>query len=471
MLRFYLRTSHSMLFLVLLLLLALSGCNIGQNAQPERKEGTTVESIDTKNEQSPSVYVNNREANTVQIIDPTTYSVVSTIDVGEQPTYLQVTPDGRYTYVVNSKSEDVSIIDTKINEVVKTIPVGKTPKGVNFTTDGKWAYVINEGEDTVTVIDVKQMEKTTVIKTGKFPHNGISSPDSSKFYVTNTASNSISVIDTESQSVIKTIEDVKDLPHNVSITPDGKTLWVTLTKSNALGIVDLEKEKMVETIPVGTGHHVIDLTNDGNLAYVANIGDDSVTVIDTKSKDVVKSIQVGQGPHGIAITPDNKKVYVPVTEENKLVVIDTPTNEVTQTIETEAFPFFTATVGSHGTSYYTKKSMAADNHSEETVSETQEAPDDSTKDSSKTVLESSPLIKTDKTYSYTFNKVGKYAIHCAPHPYMTMTIIVDEGEKMDEQKVEIKDYTFLPETMKITPGTTVKWINKDTVEHNAVIEK
>ena len=197
----------------------------------------------------------------------------------------------------------------------------------------------------------------------------------------------------------------------------------------------------------------------GYFAYVANIGDDTVTVIDTASKEVVKSIKVGQGPHGIAITPDNKEVYVPVTEENKLVVIDTTTNEVIQTLETDAFPFFTATVGSRGTAYFTEESMKEIHHSEGNSSETQES-NDSQQEASKTVLESSPLLKTDETYTYTFNEAGEYAIHCEPHPYMTMTVIVKDGEKMEEQTVEIKGYTYTPETLEITPGTTVKWVNK-----------
>lgn len=54
---------------------------------------------------------------------------------------------------------------------------------------------------------------------------------------------------------------------------------------------------------------------------------------------------------------------------------------------------------------------------------------------------------------------------------MTMTVIVKEGDWMKEQTVEIKDYTFTPGTIEITTGTKVKWVNKDTVQHNAVIEK
>lgn len=176
------------------------------------------------------VYVNDRDANAVQVIDPKNNKIIETIQVEKKTTYNEVSPNGKYDYVVNSGSENVSIINTQTDQVVKTIPVGKTPKGVNFTPNGKWAYVINEGEGTVTVIDTQAMKPMGKIEVGKFPHNGVSSPDSSKFYVTNTGSNSVSVIDTSTQKVINTIEGVNGAPHNINITPDGNTLLVSLTE-------------------------------------------------------------------------------------------------------------------------------------------------------------------------------------------------------------------------------------------------
>ncbi|HCR55431.1 TPA: hypothetical protein DIV49_00505 [Candidatus Saccharibacteria bacterium] len=37
---------------------------------------------------------------------------------------------------------------------------------------------------------------------------------------------------------------------------------------------------------------------------------------------------------------------------------------------------------------------------------------------------SGPLLSTDKTYSFTFDKVGTYGYHCAPHPHMKGTVFV-----------------------------------------------
>lgn len=38
----------------------------------------------------------------------------------------------------------------------------------------------------------------------------------------------------------------------------------------------------------------------------------------------------------------------------------------------------------------------------------------------------SPMLANGKTYSYTFDKVGTFTYHCAPHPAMKGTVIVTE---------------------------------------------
>ncbi|GGJ88886.1 hypothetical protein GCM10007063_09280 [Lentibacillus kapialis] len=290
------------------------------------------------------LYVNNRDASGIQVINPNNNKVIDAIQVGRKPTYNEVSPNGKYDYVVNSGSENVSIINTQTNQVVKTIPVGKTPKGVNFTPDGEWAYVINEGEGTVTVIDMQSMKPVGKIEVGNSPHNGVSSPDSSKFYITNTGSNTVSVIDTSTQTVVDTIEGVNGAPHNINIIPDKNTLLVSLTSENAVGVIDLDKEKMVTTIPTGVGHHVIDITPNGKYAYVANIGTDFVSVIDLSKRKEIKEIKVGKGPHGIAVTANGERAHVAVSMENKVAVIDTSNNEVVDNITTEEFPFFVSTI-------------------------------------------------------------------------------------------------------------------------------
>ena len=65
-------------------------------------------------------YVLNRDSHSISVIDTATDSAVATIDVGDGPTSLAVTPDGRRLYVVLAAGI-VQAIDTTLNESRPTL--------------------------------------------------------------------------------------------------------------------------------------------------------------------------------------------------------------------------------------------------------------------------------------------------------------------------------------------------------------
>ena len=78
------------------------------------------------------VYVANAVADTVSVIDTRTNTVIKTIDVGDQPGTLVISPDSKLVYVANFGSDSVSVIDIETNMVIATIPVGDQPAGITF---------------------------------------------------------------------------------------------------------------------------------------------------------------------------------------------------------------------------------------------------------------------------------------------------------------------------------------------------
>ena len=51
-----------------------------------------------------------------------------------------------------------------------------------------------------------------------------------------------------------------------------------------------------------------------------------------------------------------------------------------------------------------------------------------------------------------------------------LPLVADDGSKEDDKIVEISivKYKFVPETVTITPGTTVRWINKEKRQYHSV---
>jgi YVTN family beta-propeller protein len=71
--------------------------------------------------------VANELFNTVSVISTATNTVTTTVQVGNLPFGVAVTPDGQHAYVTNLVDNTVSVIATATNTVVATVPVGSTP--------------------------------------------------------------------------------------------------------------------------------------------------------------------------------------------------------------------------------------------------------------------------------------------------------------------------------------------------------
>lgn len=116
------------------------------------------------------VWVVNRGANTISVIDAANDSVLTTFESGgEFPIRIKFTPDGKQAFVSNAKSNEVAVIDAATRTIVGKVPVGVMPVGIQMDPTGRRAYVANTNDDKVTVIDVATHAVITTFTTGKEP--------------------------------------------------------------------------------------------------------------------------------------------------------------------------------------------------------------------------------------------------------------------------------------------------------------
>jgi len=86
------------------------------------------------------LYVANRLAGTISVIDTRTMRVVHTWNVGGSPDMLQVSADGRQLWVSNRFDASVSVINTRTGKVLHVIPVGVRPHGLTlFPQPGRYS--------------------------------------------------------------------------------------------------------------------------------------------------------------------------------------------------------------------------------------------------------------------------------------------------------------------------------------------
>ncbi len=122
---------------------------------------------------TPRVYVPNSGSNTVDVIDPKTYKIVSHFAVGRQPQHVVPSWDLKSLWVLNDLGDSVTHIDPVTGEKGRTLPV-EDPYNMYYTPDGKFAIVVAERLRRLDFRDPKTMK---VVSSTPVPCRGVDHMD------------------------------------------------------------------------------------------------------------------------------------------------------------------------------------------------------------------------------------------------------------------------------------------------------
>ena len=308
------------------------------------------------------VYVPNRAANTVSVIDPATLKVVDTFKVGINPQHIVPSWDLSQLWVANNAEgrTDGSLtpIDPKTGKPGKSVLVDD-PYNLYWSPDGQYAIVVAEAYKRLDFRDPKTMEMKFSIATPQC--GGINHADFSidgKFALFTCEFNgSVTKIDMVNRKVLGTLKlspyfDRPDallliaapgkkpryvpdpsqpgadicttpgMPQDVRISPDGKLFFIADMMADGVHVVDGDTFKQIGFILTGVGAHGIYPSRDGKSMYVANRGSNkirgtpngkgSVSVIDFATRTVTKTwaIPGGGSPDMGNVSADGKHLWL-----------------------------------------------------------------------------------------------------------------------------------------------------------------
>jgi YVTN family beta-propeller protein len=178
----------------------------------------------------------------ISVIDTTSLSVVTTIDVGYYVSNLVVSQDGTKLYAalyvgssVPSYEGLIVVIDTATYEVLDDVAVGYGAYGIGLHPNGTRMYVASFGTDTLYVVDTTNYEIVAEVPVDHMPYIALVSHDGSKVYVENYGSTTISVVDTTTNTETKRIE-IGSSPSYMNFTPDGSRLYLGTAGGDLVGI-------------------------------------------------------------------------------------------------------------------------------------------------------------------------------------------------------------------------------------------
>lgn len=116
------------------------------------------------------LYVCNREAETISVIDTGKNAVVGTIKTGKGPVRIAASPDGKTIVYALMHDKQVGIADAAGRKQIATVQLQGSPVSLTLSPDGSTAFASAEEDDTVYVVSVPQRKIIKTIKTKAGAH-------------------------------------------------------------------------------------------------------------------------------------------------------------------------------------------------------------------------------------------------------------------------------------------------------------
>ena len=249
-----------------------------------------------------TLYVALSEENSIAMVDVASLKTIGKLNAGEDPETFAVHPNGNL-YLSNEDDAKATVVNPATGEIIEEIRVGLEPEGVAVSPTGEFVLVTSESTNMVHVIDVKQHKVVSNIIVAARPRGLAFNKTGSLAYVSREIGNELAIIDMKTHKITKNIvvDIPKSKPMAITLSPDDKTLYLTTGRAGKVAIIDAETLEIKSTADVGKRVWGEVLSRDGSTLYTANGVSHTVSVVDTATSKSTMEIEVGKFPWGLAL--------------------------------------------------------------------------------------------------------------------------------------------------------------------------
>jgi len=264
---------------------------------------------------------------------------VDSVALDGTPFAVAVSPSG-VVYVTQAHAASAVRADLPSTTFSAPFPVGDLPSQVRMSPDGRTAYVSDQDAGTVTFINVatNQAFGTATVPEGSILTTGLS-PDGSRLYAL-TDYYGVYVIDTATGQVVAQIPTAGMILTGVAFHPFAPCMYVAARDEGTIRTVDLRNNRIVHT-DVVTGARIqnVAVSRDGSVLFATDIERSKLLARDLPSGSATfLEYAIGSGrvrnAFDVAITPDNAQLYVSTLADGKVYVLDRATRALRDSVRT-----------------------------------------------------------------------------------------------------------------------------------------
>jgi YVTN family beta-propeller protein len=265
--------------------------------------------------------------------------VGKSLPLGDLPLNMAVSPNKKLIAVTNNGQSvhSLQLVDPVSDKILSTVEIKKAWYGLKFSGDGKFLYASGGHDNWILkyAITNNQLVLKDSIKLGdKWPNKigpaGIEIDDAKKLlYVVTREDSSLYIVSLADKKIKNKIRLGAEA-YACQLSPDKKRLYISCWGCDKLVVFDTNKQSVFAEIKVGDNPNEICMTRNGKFLYVANANDNSVSVINTTELKVVETLNTalmpdappGSTANGLALSADEKTLYAANADNNCLAVFD-----------------------------------------------------------------------------------------------------------------------------------------------------
>ena len=270
------------------------------------------------------VYVPDGRSNSVTVIDPKTFKVISRFSVGRMPQHVVPSYDLKTLYVVNDVGSSITPIDPKTSLPGERISI-QDPYNLYFSPDGKSAIVVAEVKRRLDFYDPHtwQLRSSLSVPCRGINHMDFSS-DGRFMLAACEFSGDLLRIDLVAQKVIGKLH-IGGMPQDVKLAPDGQVYFVADMRADGVYVISKDIPEVLEFIPTGKGAHGLYPSRDAKFLYISNRGEGSVSVLEFASRKLVAKWQIpgGGSPDMGSVSSDGTQLWLAGRSNGEVYVFDT----------------------------------------------------------------------------------------------------------------------------------------------------
>jgi YVTN family beta-propeller protein len=369
--------------LVVALVVALTGCSLGQEAEPasQRPAGpprsTSATAGVTSTSPAPSrtaglpgmppvpdprdvyaatrpgqlspavrgfparVYVPDSGSNTVDVIDQRTFKRIARFHVGRQPQHVTPSWDLRTLWVGNNRGGSLTAIDPATGRRGRTVRVAD-PYNLYFTPDGRRAIVVAEALNRLDFRDPRTMRLRRILR---MPCRGVDhmdfSADGRRLLASCEFSGHLVWIDVASERVVGVLRlSPGAMPQDVKLAPDGGVYYVADLAMRGVWVIDAARPRVLKFLHTGVGAHGLYASRDSRYLYVSNRGEGSISLISFATRQVAATWRLpgGGSPDMGGVSADGKVLWLAGRYNAEVYAIDTGSGRLLARIPVGAGP-------------------------------------------------------------------------------------------------------------------------------------